>query len=609
MEVRMKTCFLDFETSIPKGSYISKQGGHRFLEDAEPYLLAYAIDDGPVRVVTLEDGLPDEVLYADLFVAHNAGFDRACSMRLKEYRPAAPWDRWYCTAAIARSNGYPGGLDKLAQQLFAEGKDKEGGKAMKALGQRFAEHGYDGLGDEELEAVRDYAARDVELCRKAFNALPPMSEKERALWMVDMKVNARGLYVDVLGAEKLRKQEEAYKDGADARVRELTGGEATKLTQTVRLAKWAEERGVSLRRTPKGAPSMGKDDVRLMLAEEGLPKDVREVFELRLKHGGIAGAKAKAILAKVCWDYRIRDEYVFNKAISGRWAGSGVQVQNLGRGSEVRNLIVAPRGKHLAVSDLNQIEARTTAWLAGDNDLLEDFANGTATPYEDFAKVIWRLDDEAEVTKEQRQIAKAASLGCGYGLGKAKMLDYLGTWGLKTTAAFAERIVSAYRDAHPKIVRLREDLQATALRAVDDDRGGWENVGLLSLGMGGDALVMRLPSGRCIRYREAEIHEGPYGWELKYSDPIRGKRFLAGHAMQAHACSGTARDVLGEAMVRIDEAGYDLVGHVHDEVICEVEGWHEGRKVQRLMEVQPDWAEGLPIDADFALVEKYGDAK
>ena len=185
------------------------------------------------------------------------------------------------------------------------------------------------------------------------------------------------------------------------------------------------------------------------------------------------------------------------------------------------------------------------------------------------------------------------------------MLEYLNNWGVKATAAFAERIVSAYRDLHPKIIRLRENLLEAGLRADSD----WEMVGFVALRMENDALVMMLPSGRRIYYRDAEIHEGPYGWELKYQDPVRGKRFLAGHAMQAHACSGSARDVLGEAMVRIDEAGLDLVGHVHDEVICEVEDWHEGRKVQRLMEVQPDWAEGLPIDADFALVEKYGGAK
>ena len=136
----MKTCFLDFETSIPKGSDISKQGTHRFLEDAEPYLLAFAIGDEPVRVVTLENGLPDEVLYADLFVAHNAGFDRKCSMRLKEYRPAAPWDKWYLHCGNRQKQWLPWGIGQAGPTAF---RRREG------QGRR---QGNEGLGPEVLGA-------------------------------------------------------------------------------------------------------------------------------------------------------------------------------------------------------------------------------------------------------------------------------------------------------------------------------------------------------------------------------------------------------------------------------------------------------------------------
>jgi DNA polymerase len=322
---------------------------------------------------------------------------------------------------------------------------------------------------------------------------------------------------------------------------------------------------------------------------------------------GSAVKKYQAAADQTCKDGRARGQFRFFGAHTGRWAGKGIQLQNLPRArfddddpdrdrelrddaltrlragegvspfelkALIRPMLLGP----LTVIDFAQIEARVIAWLAGEQWVLDAFAEG---------RDIYTETATAMGPQFDRQQGKTAVLACGFG-GSVGALRRMGAVG---TDKQLMPVVEGYREANSQIVRLWYDLWDRFLR------GG--RAGRVQFHIQGNDRFMELPSGRSIAYRG--VHQQDRDWWFQGG---RGRTKLWHGIIAENVTQAIARDILGAAILRVEsELGPVIVGHVHDELI--LEGHHDVERVIKLMCDAPEWADGLPLDAEGKTVDRY----
>ena len=382
---------------------------------------------------------------------------------------------------------------------------------------------------------------------------------------------------------------------------------------------------------------------KLLLDAELLPPPVRRVLELRQGGAQAAVKKIDALLARAGDDDRIRGAFRYHGAATGRWAGQGYQPQNLKRltvkdeeldaaiaavatgdyehvraryerplaivGECSRPTICAAPGHVLIGGDFSAIESRVLAWVAGEEWKLESYRRFDEThdprdePYCITACKIFRVPD-GSFTKEspERGVGKICDLAFGY-------MGALGAWRKfepdKFTDEEVEKFKAEWRAAHPKIVELWHALDRAAWTAVRE-RGRVVRCGCVAFKCTGAFLQLKLPSGRKISYPNPRIKVvSPREQVVVFSDNAAGQFTDCRHGHGAYGgtwteniVSGISRDLLVEAMQRIEAAGYPIVLHCHDEIVAEVpEGSANTEEFTRLMTQVPSWASGLPIAA------------
>jgi len=274
---------------------------------------------------------------------------------------------------------------------------------------------------------------------------------------------------------------------------------------------------------------------------------------------------------------------------------------------------IVPRGGHVFIGcDFSSIEARVTAWLADERRLLELFESGK-DPYIDAAKTIYNCTTK-EVDKQRRQVGKVAVLALGFGGGKGAFQVMAKGYGVKVTDQEAEAIKHAWRAKNRNIVQLWYDLENAAIKAVKYP-GEEVSTGLVSYKKSGSFLLCKLPSGReiCYPYPKIELKDTPWGTK-KYTITSKWwntnkweRRDVWYGILTENAVQGIARDLLSDAIIRLENEGYKTVMHVHDEVLIDgIQhlqirlGKNQGSRVshvERIMSEVPDWATGLPIAA------------
>jgi len=296
-------------------------------------------------------------------------------------------------------------------------------------------------------------------------------------------------------------------------------------------------------------------------------------------------------------------------AHTGRWGGDDkVNLQNLPRNSPLKFAIIPPEGYVILDSDSSQIEARTLAWLAGQNDLVQAFDNGEDV-YKIMASAIYGKP-ESEITKDERFVGKTTILGAGYGMGAAKFQAQLKNFGVEVTLDEAKRIIDTYRLTYPQIVALW-GAAGTALKAIlQKQQTSFGRGGLLSV-QGEDGII--LPNGLRLKYPNLRLYENEEGKTEIVYDTKKGKatipnRIYGGKVIE-NVCQALARIIIGEQMLMIAKK-YRVVMTVHDAIaiiVPEAEAEVAKEYVELCMRLRPQWALELPLNCEAGYGKSYGD--
>lgn len=605
----------------------------------EILLFAYSFDGGETQIIDLAQGekLPAEVEEAifDVSVtktAYNANFERTCLS--KYFGRYIPPESWHCSAVQAAMLALPRSLEDVGRVLgLDEQKMKEGKeliryfcvpcKPTKANGGRT--RNLPCHAPEKWELFKTYCKRDVDveksIRRKLHNF--PIPESEMELYRLDQRINDRGVLVDMGLVRQAIACERLHKEVVTKRAYELTGLENP--NSVAQLKGWLGDKGME-------AESLSKKAVAEMIAETD--GEVEELLRLRLLMAKTSVKKYEAMERSVCLDGRVHGLLQFYGANrTGRFAGRLVQVQNLpqnhipdlelarelvkqGRFEDIellydstpnvlseliRTAFIPKPGCRFVVADFSAIEARVLAWLSGEQWRLDVFTSHGKI-YEASASAMFHVPVE-EITKTSplRQKGKISELALGYG-GSTGALISMGALDMGLGEDELSPLVAAWRKANPHITQFWWDVDAAAIKAVTEKQK--TKVGKIIFEYKSAILFITLPSGRKLSYVKPRMAVNKFGRDgLTYEGISENKKWSRietyGPKLVENIVQGTARDLLAEAMLRVEKKGYPIVMHCHDEIIAEVpEGIGSVEEMCEVMAVQPEWAEGLPLRAD-----------
>ncbi|WP_035288037.1 DNA polymerase [Clostridium sp. KNHs214] len=642
----MRTLAIDIETF----SDVDLQKSGVYAYTASPYfeilLFAYAFDEDEVEVVDLASGedLPDEIVAAIIDesiikTAFNAQFERTCLSKHLD-QTLSP-NSWQCTAVQSASLGLPLSLEGVAQVLgLTEQKMKEGKdliryfsipcKATKTNRQRTRNYPHHAV--DKWETFKSYCRRDVEVERAIRKKIEkyPVSDSEQKVYILDQQINDRGVLVDMKLVRKAMECDRLHKEDTFSKAQELTGLENP--NSVAQLKEWLLENGVEV-------DSLTKKTVTDLAKESD--GEVERLLNLRLQLAKTSIKKYEAIERAVCPDIRVRGLLQFYGANrTGRWAGRLVQVQNLPQNhlkdlTLARNLVrngdfstleilfesvphvlselirtaFIPKPNHqFLVADFSAIEARVIAWLAGEKWRMDVFATHGKI-YEASASQMFKVPIE-EITKTSplRQKGKISELALGYG-GSVGALTAMGALDMGVEEEELQGLVTAWRQANPNITKLWWDIDKAALKAVKERTATVAHK--IKIHYESGILFITLPSGRKLSYIKPRIEMNKFGREgITYEGIGTTKKWerieTYGPKLVENIVQATARDLLAEAMLRVADKGYDIVMHVHDEIVVESEVEQGSLKeVCDVMAIPPTWAEGLPLRADGFECEYY----
>lgn len=302
----------------------------------DAWCMAFAFGDESVDLWAMGQRLPDRVRRhvesGGLVLAHNAAFELAiwnCIMVPRYGWPVLRPEQVRCTMAMAYAMGLPGALDNAAAAVGLEHqKDKKGYRLMLQMcrPRGFAPDGSPIWWDDpdKLEKLYDYCRQDVWTERELAHRLLPLSDSEQDLWLLDQRINNRGVMIDMGAVKAAMEIVQAEQDRLNARMREVTDGFVGACTQATALARWLRKKGVVVE-------GVAKAHVLDALDAEGLPSECREALLLRQEAAKSSTAKLRAMREAVSADGRLRGMFQYHGAHTGRWAGRRVQLQNIPR--------------------------------------------------------------------------------------------------------------------------------------------------------------------------------------------------------------------------------------------------------------------------------------
>lgn len=621
---------------------LGKSGVYAYSKapDFDILLFGYSLDGGQVQVITDLRSKKSEIIALLLDpkikkTAWNAAFERVC---LSSYfnQPLPP-EQWECSMVWAMSLGYPAALAQAAEVMGVSQQKLSTGKVLISYfskpckptsrnGNRTRNLPQHDLGKWQL--FIEYNAQDVRTEMAIREKLKGRPTPEQDLWSLDQKINDVGMLI----SEAVVRHAIACNDQYASRLEQ----EASKLTGLDNPKSVSQLKGWIQKTEDIAVASLDKKAVPELMQQD-ISDITQRVLELRQELSKSSIAKYETMLNAMCPDGRVRGLLQFYGASrTGRWSGRLVQIQNLPQNhmpqlDEARNLLqlgmydalemifdsipdvlsqlirtafIPSAGCEFIVADFSAIEARVIAWLAGEKWRQDVFATHGKI-YEASASAMFNVPIE-DVTKGSplRQKGKVAELALGY-QGGPGALKSMGALNMGIEESELPKLVKMWRKSNPHIVQFWSDVEEAALEAVESKTLVKIQYGIQFF-IQDQTLYLRLPSGRCLAYVKPRITTNQFGsksiqfeglnqtsrkWEL--TDTYGGK--LVENIVQA-----TARDCLAVAMLRLDASGFQIVGHVHDEVILDVPKSRDRAldEACTIMGRPISWADGLILKAD-----------
>lgn len=643
----MKTLSIDIETYSSEN--LAKSGVYRYAEssDFEVLLFGYSADGAPVKVVDLTAGetIPDDVRSAltDPTVtkwAFNAQFERVSLSRYLGY-PTGKYlnpSSWHCTMVWVATLGLPLSLEGVGAVLGLEKQKLKEGKDLiryfctpsKARDGSLIRH-YPTDAPEKWSLFKAYNLRDVETEMSIQQKLSkfPVTESEWRNYTLDQQINDRGIMLDRTLVTQAIRCDEQFKRTHMEQARTVTGLDNP--NSPVQLKAWLAEKGVE-------ADSLSKTAVADML--EKADGEIELALSLRQELAKSSVKKYTAMQTVVGSDSRARGLIQFYGANrTGRYAGRLIQVQNLPQNhlpdlKEARTLIrsgnfdavemlydsvplvlselirttfVPKPGCRFYVADFSAIEARVIAWIAGEHWRQEVFANGGDIYCASASQMFHVPVEKHGVNGHLSQKGKIAELALGYG-GSVGALKAMGALNYGLQEDELKPLVDAWRLSNPHITKLWWDVDKAASTCVRE-RTATEIHGIHFYYQSGMMFVV-LPSGRQLVYVKPKMGLNRFGNEsVTYEGVGEQKKWLRlesyGPKFVENIVQATARDILAEAMLRLNAAGYRIVMHIHDEAVIEAPPETELDNICTVMGETPQWAKGLLLRADGYICDFY----
>jgi DNA polymerase len=580
--------------------------------------------------------------------AFNDAFESAIERHLMGPRygwPVIPSERHRCTRAQVLAAALPGKLETAADALKLTNRKADSSVMHRLSKPRKPRKGEDLFGNNllwnddpaSLAELGRYCQQDVTVEREMSQMAPQLAPAEQTIWLLDRLINERGFHTDGQLLAAALKILERIVTADKAELRSLTGGAVSSAHANAKLQAWLRANGLDIL-------NLQRVSVESALARNDISRAVRRVLELR--HTGNR-ASTKKLMPFERWrsaaDGRVRGAFHYHGAATGRWASRGIQVHNLKR-IEIKNLdeviqsvlagrtvplpalgqigraiICAAPGHRLIAADFSGVESRLTAWVSGQQSKIDEWADYDRTQRaEDEPYYLNGLRMEAA---NKRGDGKTSDLAFGY-------MGGVGAWRkLSPNDPRADeeikKLQQLWRGLHPETVKFWYALDRAAKGATATPGEVHAINNKVSFEHDGKFLWMFLPSGRRLAYPDAYLKDAEkmVRGEMVCEKVVVFKDNASGAWRDCRSGAGAyggiwienlvqavARDLFAAAMIRLEAAGYPIVMHVHDEIVCEVpEGFGSVEEFQRLVTALPEWAEGLPVSAKPRIGYRFSD--
>jgi len=589
------TYALDYETFYSNACSIRTLGplGYFSHHEFDAYMVSVVGDNGYEFVGHPKDFDWDKLI-GNVVLAHNASFDETLyKYGCKQgWWPEVKYDKWHCTADLAAYCGIPRNLAGAADYALGIKPDKSTRDNMKGKL-------WETMTPEFQAEVSEYALVDSRLCLQLWQKIgDKWPEHEREISRVNREALQRGIPIDQEELKTAQERVKKYLFDAESNIPWL--GEKPTLSRKAfndECRKMGIEPPASLAKTNAEAQEWIKEHGQKY-------KWIQAVSEWRRINSLLK--KLEAIDNATMADGRYYGNIMYFGAHTGRFSGGGgnFNLQNLPRkemfGADLRKLICAPEGKKLVVVDLSQIEVRTLLWLAEDWDMLKTVEKSDDI-YEAFAVEFGKWDPKKGAMRnedpELRNLIKAIVLGAGFMAGSKA---FSATYGYSEEDS--QEAIDLYRGKMKKVVRLWKSLA--------DNLNGYYSIG-------GDHNCNKkdhcesLPL-RDICYGQPKKVKGKYGYMENLTSIIKNSRPVGVRIWQGliteNLAQGLARDVFADILVRLEKVGYELLFHVHDEVIIEVNDENASEALEdviRIMSEPPKWIPNIPLSAEGSVLKHY----
>ena len=630
----MRELAIDIETY---SGITIKAGVHKYVEDPDFQILlfAYSEDKEPIEIVDLAMGerIPEYLLNAledpqVLKTAYNASFEMTCLQRY--FQNKLDPSQWSCTMALAAQAGLPFGLDAVAKALGTSVQKDRAGKDLIKLFTVPNKKGERVLPEAHFDKWLDfksYCCDDVATEQAVRDSLKwfTVSDFEKEVWAFDQKINNRGVTVNMdLVTQAIR---------IDAIITQEAIEEMQSLTDISNPRSAAQVKKFIAESTGVEVASLNKATMA-EVNEIFAGTDTAVILRIRERLSRSSVKKYAAMALSVCADNRIRGLFQYYGANrTGRWAGRQVQVQNLVRNSLkdldfarrlvmagsldvlkltyddvgivlsnlIRTAFIPASGKQLIVSDFSAIEARAIAWLADEQWRLDVFATHGKI-YEASASQMFKVPLD-KVTKDLRQKGKISELALGY-QGAGGALERMGALSMGLTLEELPGLVRKWRQANRKIVKFWYDVQDAVIEVLTEgDRRTLPHG--LAFSVKNKNLIIQLPSGRELVYLSAKYTNDKITYMgLSQTTKQWCTQDTYGGKLVENIVQATARDILTDAMLRIEKADFPIIMHVHDEAVIEYPS-DCSEIVTNIMKAPISWAKGLPLNAETFIAKYY----